>query len=132
LLERLKPECSSLASERAISFPLAKVRRDHPLLQQHDEVPLGGALILRLHRPHHPARSLISELKRIDLCDEVTSEEVDVFVGKAVVVAVVIRASRFTGIWRDIWGVESSIEVFLALGHSQTELSDISWPVQPN
>ena len=58
LLERLKPECSSLSSERAISFPLAKVRRDHPLLQQHDEVPLRGALILRLHRPHHPARSL--------------------------------------------------------------------------
>ena len=58
LLERLRPGCSSPSSERAISFPLAKVRRDHPLLQQHDEVPLRGALVLRLHCPHHPASSL--------------------------------------------------------------------------
>ena len=30
---------------------------------------------------------------------------------------------------RCIWGVETSIEIFLALGHRQTELANIGWPI---
>ena len=32
-------------------------------------------------------------------------------------------------IWWNVRGVESSVEVFLALSHSQAELANISWPV---
>ena len=32
-------------------------------------------------------------------------------------------------IWRNVRGVESSVEVFLALSHGQAELAHISWPV---
>ena len=108
---------------------------------------------------------LISKLKGVNLCDEVTSQEVNVFIRIAVEVAVVISTGRLASldkntiswdilllinyldsmklivnesmnmikwlsyIWRDIRCVESSIEIFLALSHSQTELANICWPI---
>merc|ERR1719167_637875 len=122
-------DLSPSLSEGAIGFPLAEDCRNHPLLQQHDEVPLWRPLILRLHCPHHPAGSLISIFECINLSDEVTSQEIDVLIREAVPVAVVISTSRLTGIWRNVRCVESSVEVFLALSHGQAELAHISWPV---
>merc|ERR1719239_434948 len=119
----------SFSVERAIGFPLTKICWDHPLLKHHDEIPLRSALILCLHCPHHPSGALISILKGINLSDEVTSQEVDVFTRVTVKVAVVISTSGFAGIWRNVWGVESSIEIFLAVGHSQAELANIGWPI---
>merc|ERR1719239_1119337 len=119
----------SFSVERAIGFPLTKICWDHPLLKHHDEIPLRSALILCLHCPHHPSGALISILKGINLSDEVTSQEVDVFTRVTVKVAVVISTSGFAGIWRNVGGAESSIEIFLAVGHSQAELANIGWPI---
>merc|ERR1712004_128484 len=86
-------------------------------------------LCLNKHSPTCDKPHLISILECINLSNEVTSQEIDVLIGEAVPVAVVISTSRLTGIWWNVRGVESSVEVFLALSHSQAELAHISWPV---
>ena len=45
------------SSELAKCFPLAEVWWDDALLQQEEEVPLRGAVLLCLQRPHEPARA---------------------------------------------------------------------------
>merc|ERR1712004_7935 len=86
-------------------------------------------LCLNKHSPTCDKPHLISILECINLSNEVTSQEIDVLIGEAVPVAVVISTSRLTGIGRNVRGVESPVEIFLTLSHSQAELAHIGWPV---
>ena len=76
----------------AEGWSVAKVLRQNALLQKEEEVPLRSAVLLRLHRPHCPARAT---LKAVNLGEEEVCQELLVLGGKGGEVRVVVVAGLF-------------------------------------
>ena len=90
----------------ADGWSVAKVLWQNALLKKEDEVPLGCAVLLRLHRPHGPARAT---LEAVNLGEEEVGEELPVLGGKGGEVRVVVVASLFRRLGWHIGSDETSL-----------------------
>ena len=90
----------------ADGWSVAKVLWQNALLKKEDEVPLWGAVLLRLHRPHRPARAT---LEAVNLGEEEVGEELPVLGGKGGEVRVVVVAGLFRRLGWHIGSDEASL-----------------------
>ena len=85
---------------------VAKVLWQNALLQKVEEVPLRGAVLLRLHRPHRPS---CAHLEAVNLSEEEVGQELLVLWGEGAEVGVVVVARLFGRLGWNIGGDKTSL-----------------------
>ena len=94
----------------AEGWSVAKVLWQNALLKKEDEVPLGGTVLLRLHRPHRPARSAF---EAVNLSKEEFCQKLLVLGGKGGEVGVVVVAGLLRRLGWHIGSDEASLHLII-------------------